>query len=272
MRVADELRCADVILAEDTRRTSVLLRHLGVGTPMLSFHEHNEARRLPEVVARLQAGERLALVSDAGTPGLADPGYRLVRAAIDVGAAVTALPGPSALLAAVVLSGLPLHRFAFLGFVPRGAEARRAALTEALELPMTAVWYESPRRLAATLSAARDLGHGGRPAAVARELTKLHEEVVRATVGDLADRYAAETPRGEIVLMIGPASAPKATEEVWEAALDEVAARRRAGESLTRAVSAVSGLRGVDRRALYAAVVGGGGRGEPRPAAPPARG
>jgi 16S rRNA (cytidine1402-2'-O)-methyltransferase len=254
LRALEELRAADLILAEDTRRTAVLLRHYGIRRPVLSCHDHNEADRVQEVLSRLAAGERLVLVSDAGMPGISDPGYRLVQAAIGAGAEVTALPGPSAILPALVLSGLPTARFAFLGFVPRQAAARASALREALALPLTTVWFESPARLAGTLAAIRDLGHGQRPAAVVRELTKVHEEVLRGSVAELAERYAAEAPRGEIVLVLGPAH-PQRDRPDLAAALREVEQRRQQGESLSRAVAAVAAVRGISRRALYAAAL-----------------
>lgn len=253
LRALEELRGADLILAEDTRHTGGLLRHYGIQRPMLSYHDHNEAQRLPAALERLKAGQRLVLVSDAGTPGLADPGFRLVRAATAAGVPVTALPGPNAVLPALTLSGLPTHGFAFYGFVPRGASERATAFQSALAFPLTGVWYESPHRLVATLNALRDLGFGQRPGAVARELTKLHEEVVRGTVADLAARFAAASPVGEIVLMVGPGDEKSPASSID--ALAEVIRRRAEGESVSRAVAAVAAEYGISRRVLYSQVL-----------------
>lgn len=249
LRALDTLRNADVILAEDTRRTAVLLRHHGIRGELTSYHEHNEAARIPWVLERLRQGARVVLVSDAGTPGLADPGFRLVRAAIAAGISMSVLPGASALLPALTLSGLPTHRFAFHGFVPRTVGERRSAFQEALESPLTAVWYESPRRLPATLRGMRDAGYGARPAAVARELTKLHEEVVRGTVEELAERFAASPPRGEVVLCVGP---PVAVAANTDGALEEVLRLVRAGTPLSTAAATVAHQMGASRRDLYA--------------------
>lgn len=265
LRVLGELRSADLVLAEDTRRTGLLLRHFEIAVPLLSFHEHNELRRLPEVLARLRAGSRIALVSDAGTPGVADPGFRLVRAAVDAGVAVTALPGASALLPALILSALPLHAFAFYGFLPRTAGALSAALRRALDAPLTSVWYEAPQRLPGTLATIARLGFGDRPAAVARELTKVHEEVVRGTVLELA-RHFTQPPRGEIVLCVAaraalPGGCPAGEDPsgVGGGALDEAvqAVRRRqaGGVRLSEAVAVTAAERGLSRRRLYHACV-----------------
>lgn len=251
LRALDELRGADLILAEDTRRTSVLLRHHGITCPMVSYHEHNETDREALVLQKLESGHRIVLATDAGTPCLADPGYRLVRAAVRVGAEVTALPGPSALLPALALSALPMHSFAFHGFMPRADGARRSAIQQGLTLPMTAVWYESPRRLTDTLTVMRDLGYGDRAAAVARELTKVHEEVLRGSVTELASRFVV-APKGEIVLCVGPRSAEEVTRQDMSAAIEEVERRYTTGEALSPAVAAVATERGIARRHLYA--------------------
>ena len=248
-RALEALRGADVILAEDTRRTAVLLRHHGIRGELTSYHEHNEVARTAWVLERLRQGASVVLVSDAGTPGLADPGFRLVRAAIAAGVPVSALPGASALLPALTLSGLPTHRFAFHGFVPRTAGERRAAFREALEAPLTSVWYESPRRLPATLRGMREAGYGARPAAVARELTKLHEEVLRGTVEQLAERFAAGPPRGEVVLCVGPRPVVAADADD---AVEEVLRLVRAGTPLSTAAATVAHQVGASRRDLYA--------------------
>lgn len=253
LRALEELRGADLILAEDTRHTAGLLRHYDIHRPMWSYHDHNEQQRAAAALQRLQAGQRLVLVSDAGTPGLADPGFRLVRAAIAAGVEVTALPGPSALLPALTTSGLPTHSFAFFGFVPRGPGERATAFRAALALPLTTVWYESPHRLVATLQAMCALGYGNRNGAVARELTKLHEEVARGTVTALTDRFVKTPPAGEVVLLVGP------DEELGMSDLADarvaVEKRRSEGESLSRAVARVAVEFGVSRRALYAQVL-----------------
>jgi 16S rRNA (cytidine1402-2'-O)-methyltransferase len=256
LRALDELRGADLILAEDTRRTRTLLQRHGIARPLRSLHDHNEARRCGEVMELLARGARVALVSDAGTPLVADPGFALVRAAMGAGFTVTALPGPSALLPALVLSGLPMHRFAFLGFPPHGAAARRAALREGLALGMTVAWYESPRRLGVTLAELERLGAGERPAAVVREISKLHEEVRRGSVASLA-RDFAEGARGEIVLVVGPQRARPEWDEAVAAARSAVAS----GLTPARAAAAAAARYGVLRGSLYATLVGRGGAG-----------
>ena len=263
LRALEALQHADFVLAEDTRRTLILLRHHGIAAELHSYHEHNEAERTPWALERLRQGARVVLVSDAGTPGIADPGFRLVRAAIDHGIPVTALPGASALLPALTLSGLPTHRFAFYGFVPRPARVRRAALQAALDLPLTAVWYESPQRLTATLRDMVEAGYGERPAAVARELTKLHEEVRRGTVAELAQYWSALPPRGEIVLLVGPADAAPAMDV--EDAVEEVLRLVDAGAALPAATALVARRGGLSRRRLYAETVGRRARGGQHP-------
>jgi len=220
-RAAETLKGVSLVLAEDTRHARVLLDHAGVKTPVASHHEHNEAASSPGIVAKLCAGESIALVSDAGTPLLSDPGARLVRAAIDAGVPVVAVPGPSALLAALVTSGLDASRFTFYGFLERKGADRTAALEEITRLPHTAVLYEAPARVAATLADLAARGGGDRQAAVARELTKKFEETRRGTVGELARYYEETPPRGEVVLVIAGATPPAAADV-------ELAARARA--------------------------------------------
>lgn len=258
LRALDELAAADLILAEDTRRTGLLLLHHGIHRPQLSYHEHNEEERLGEVSELLRAGRRLVHVTDAGTPAVADPGFRLVRAALDVGAEVTALPGPSAVLPALVLSGLPVHAFAFYGFLPRAAGARQQAVRDALSRPLTSVWYEVANRLPESLAAIVALGCGDRLAAVARELSKVHEEVARGSVAELRDRMAADAPRGEIVLLVGPAVTGGHAED-FASALAEVRRLRAAGTPLSGAVATVATAQGVSRRRLYRAALDDGG-------------
>jgi 16S rRNA (cytidine1402-2'-O)-methyltransferase len=202
-RAVEVLGRVALVLAEDTRHSRPLLAHAGVSTPLAAYHEHNEARETPRLVARLQAGEELALISDAGTPLLSDPGARLVAAALEAGIRVTPVPGASALLAALVASGLPADRFTFYGFAPRKGRERAALLGELATLPHTAVLYEAPGRVADTLADLARVAGDERPAVVARELTKQFEEVRRGTLGTLAAYYSATAPRGEVVLLVG---------------------------------------------------------------------
>lgn len=256
LRALDELRAADIILSEDTRRTAVLLNHHGIRSTLLSYHEHNEAERLRDVRRLLVQGSHLVAVSDAGTPSVADPGYRLLHAALEAGAEVTALPGPSAFLPALVLSGLPMHAFAFYGFLPRTFAQRDAMVREALSRPMTGVWYESPRRLPGSLSRMCALGYGHRHAVVARELTKLHEEVIRGTVAELAARVSVDAPRGEIVLCIGPETGiGHPPESGMLIAVDEVMHLCAEGTALSRAVAEVAATLGMPKRPLYVAAL-----------------
>ena len=206
LRALAELRAADVVLCEDTRHTRGLLARHGIDARLLSYHEHNEASRTSELVPRLQAGERIALVSDAGMPGVSDPGARIVRAALDAGVEVTVLPGASAVETALVASGLVGERYQFVGFLPRGAKALSELWEELRGWRWPVVAFESPHRLPATLRslAAAD---PSRAVAVCRELTKRFEEVVRGTAAELAER-ATEPPKGEITLVLGPGRPP----------------------------------------------------------------
>jgi 16S rRNA (cytidine1402-2'-O)-methyltransferase len=212
-RALEVLRLCTVVLAEDTRKSRVLLSHAGITTPLVSLREHNEARVTPRVVARLQAGETAALVSDAGTPLVSDPGERLVRAVIDAGLAVVPIPGASAVLAALVVSGLPAVPFTFFGFVPRKGRERSDLFEQLGRIEHTSVCYESPERLADTLTAWDEAGMGERPAVVARELTKRFEEVRRGTVRELAAYHSSNRPRGEVVVVLGGAPAVAPDEE-----------------------------------------------------------
>jgi 16S rRNA (cytidine1402-2'-O)-methyltransferase len=207
VRAAEVLRTVDAVLCEDTRHSRRLLDHIGATVPALAYHEHNEARATPGLVARLLDGGTLAMVSDAGTPLLSDPGARLVRAALDAGVTVTPIPGASALLAALVASGVDATRFTFYGFLARKGRERREALAEVAALRHTAVLYEAPGRVDETLAELADLCGADRPAAVARELTKQFEEVRRGTLGELAAYYAGASVRGEVVLVVGGRSA-----------------------------------------------------------------
>jgi 16S rRNA (cytidine1402-2'-O)-methyltransferase len=219
-RAEETLRAADVVLAEDTRRTSILLRHLGIQARLLSAHEHNEAQRAAAVAAMLREGKAVALVSDAGTPLLSDPGARIVREVVDAGFPVVPVPGASALLAALVASGLPADTFTFLGFPPRKGPGRAALLEEAAASPRASVLYESPNRVARLLADLAEACGADRRAAVCRELTKLHEEVFRGTLAEAAERFGAGEVLGEIVVVVAGREADAAAEE----AVDELAA------------------------------------------------
>lgn len=201
-RAIEVLSAADLIACEDTRRTRKLLQHLGVRTRLVSYHEHNEEKRESEILGRLQSGESVALVSDAGTPCISDPGYRLVRAARSIGAKVTVIPGPTAFVAAVVLSGLPTDSIFFGGFLPSRSSQRRKRLEEVRTLAATLVFFEAPHRIVAALEDAAAI-LGNRPAAAVREITKLHEEVITGDLTSLLCHFRSIPPRGEFVLVFG---------------------------------------------------------------------
>jgi 16S rRNA (cytidine1402-2'-O)-methyltransferase len=248
LRVLAELRAADTILCEDTRHTRGLLQRHGIEGRLLSYHEHNEAQRTAELLPRLEAGERVALVSDAGMPGVSDPGARIVRAALEAGIEVTVLPGPAAVETALVASGLVAEQYRFLGFLPRGEKALAALWEELRAWPWPAVAFESPRRLPATLRSLA-AAQPEREAAVCRELTKRFEEVARGTAAELAERFA-EPPKGEIALVLGPGEGGGATAGETEA-LAVVAELVEAGLPRRRAAELVSRLTGVPRNRLY---------------------
>jgi len=248
LRALDVLGQADAVACEDTRVTGKLMARYGIGTPLVAYHEHNAARMRPVLLARLARGETIALVSDAGTPLVSDPGYKLVRAAIDAGVPVSAVPGASAALTALVTSGLPPDRFLFAGFLPPRAAARRSELRELSGVRATLVVFESAGRLAETLA---DMATvlGPRNAVVARELTKLYEELRRGSLADLQAHYAAaEPPKGEIVILVGPPPPTAATDEAIDAALRSALA----AASLRDAVATVATDLGAPRRRVYA--------------------
>jgi 16S rRNA (cytidine1402-2'-O)-methyltransferase len=245
LRVLRELGEADLVLCEDTRRTRVLLEHHGVEARLESFHRHNEAARTAEVIPRLEAGERIAVASDAGLPGVNDPGARLVAAAIERGIPVTVLPGPSAVETALVVSGLVGQRYTFVGYLPRQREAL-ARLWDDLPPGGPTVAFESPRRLPATLASLAE-HDPERPVAVCRELTKRFEEVVRGPAARVAERFATP-PKGEVTLVIGPPGERTGDEA---AALDAVAELVGSGTSRRKAVDVVARLTGVSRNRLY---------------------
>lgn len=250
LRVLDALRDASVIAAEDTRVTSKLLSRYEIGTPLERFDENVAARKAPLLVSRMLAGETIALVSDAGTPGVSDPGARLVEAAVDAGVPVEALPGASALLAALVSSGLPMQHFYFAGFLPRKVGERDTLLNKLAELDATLVFYESPRRTAATLSvlAAR---FPGRRAAMARELTKLHEEVARDEIGALAAAMQDRQLKGEVVLLVGPPGAERHASVDEGAVAEMVAGLVAQGATTKDAVKRVAAETGLPRNDVY---------------------
>ena len=249
LRVLEELRHADLVLCEDTRRTRILLDRHGIEARLASYHRHNEASRSDEVLARLARGERLALVSDAGLPGVNDPGARLVRAAAAAGAPVTVLPGPSAVETALVASGVEADRYQFVGYLPRRQTQLRELARALARWPGAVVAFESPRRLGASLAVlAEELP--GRPAAVCRELTKRFEEVARAPLEELVQRFA-EPVRGEVTLVVGPGGRLRGDERDTAGARAAVAELVEAGASLRTAAEVVARLTGVARNDLY---------------------
>jgi 16S rRNA (cytidine1402-2'-O)-methyltransferase len=255
-RLAEELARADVIAAEDTRRLARLAAELGVDVKgrVTSYFEGNESARTPRLVERLVGGERVVLVTDAGMPSVSDPGYRLVAAAVESGLPVTAVPGPSAVTTALAVSGLPVDRFCFEGFLPRKAGERARRLAALAEDERTLVLFEAPHRTAAALAALADAFGADRPAAVCRELTKTHEEVRRGTLDDLV-AWAEGGVRGEVTIVVGGAAAPSesAGPDALRAA---VAAEERAGTSRKDAIRAVATRAGVPKRSVYDAVHG----------------
>lgn len=216
------LKSVDHILAEDTRRTRTLCAHYQIATPLLSFHDHNAQRRLPDIIKNLDDGREIALVSDAGTPGISDPGFILVRAVLNHGYRVVPLPGPSAVLTALVASGLPCEHFLFEGFLPRGRSAKRRRLIElAGERRHTSVFFEAPGRLVDTLTEIVQTMGAERPVTVAREITKLHETFYRGSAEELAAQFSEHPPRGEIVVIVGASSSEPVSEETARAWLHQ---------------------------------------------------
>jgi 16S rRNA (cytidine1402-2'-O)-methyltransferase len=264
LRALETLAGAEAIACEDTRVTRRLLDRYAIATPLLTYHDHNAEIVRPQILARLAAGAAIALVSDAGTPLISDPGFKLVRAAQAAGYAVTAIPGASAVLAALTVSGLPTDRFFFEGFLPPRSSARRARIDELADLPATLVFFETGPRIAAMLDDVADR-FGGRPAAVCRELTKLHEEIRRGEVATLALAYrqGAET-RGEFVVVIGPPARSERAEEAID--IDGMLKRALATSSLKDAVEAVAAATGQKRRIVYqrALALAKGDNDEPR--------
>jgi 16S rRNA (cytidine1402-2'-O)-methyltransferase len=237
---------ADVVLCEDTRHSRTLLAHFSISTPARAYHEHNAARERPRVVRELEAGGRIALISDAGTPLISDPGWKLVRAALDAGHRVEALPGPSAALAGLSVAGLPTDAFFFAGFLPPKGAARRARIAELKSVPSTLVFFEAPSRAAQTLADLKG-GLGDRPAALARELTKLYEDVRRAPLDVLAAEAEKGTLKGEVVIVVGPPQEAEVTDA-------DIAARLAPAlreMSLRDAAKAVADALGVPKSRVY---------------------
>ena len=231
-RAVEVLSSAALVIAEDTRHSRRLLDHYKIATALSSYHEHNEAKETPRLVARLQAGDSIALISDAGTPLISDPGSRLVEAAVGAGVPVVPIPGPSSVMAALVASGMPLERFTFFGFLPRKGKERHETIADVLASQATAVLFEAANRVGATLAALVEAGAGERRAVVARELTKQFEEFKRGTVAELSRIYNDADPRGEVVLVIAGASKPLVTEHE----LTDAAAKLRASGKAPRDV------------------------------------
>lgn len=265
-RALSVLAAADAVLAEDTRVTKRLLAHYGVTTPLLAYHEHSNDAVRERMIRRVQEGQALALVSDAGTPLVSDPGYRLVQAAIEAGLPVTPIPGPSAVLTALVVSGLPTDRFFFEGFLPPKSAARRARLAAIGDIPGTLMLFEAPHRLPEMLADAAEV-LGPRPAVMARELTKMFETVRRGSLVELAAFFAAEgPPKGEVVVLIGASEAPAGPEA--DATLDEAIRAALARHSIKDAAALVADETGLPKREVYARVIalakaGDGGEDEP---------
>lgn len=250
-RALATLAAADAILAEDTRVTRVLLAHYGITTPLLNYHEHNAAQMRPKIMARLEQGQALALVSDAGTPLVSDPGHKLVDETLELGYPVTTVPGPSAVLTALVLSGLPMDAFFFGGFLPSKQAARKHRLLELAAVPGSLVFFESPHRVGDMLADAAEM-LGERPAAVARELTKMFENVRRGMLAELAAHYATEgPPRGEIVVVIGGPNQAQAAADAG-ATVDDRLRELLPKHSVKEAVAMVTAQTGLPRKEVYA--------------------
>jgi len=250
-RAIEVLREADLIAAEDTRHTARLLRAHGIETPCIAVHEHNEREKVPRLVERLQQGESIALVSDAGTPLLSDPGYHLVRAAIEAGIQVVPVPGPSALIAALSASGLPTDRFCFEGFLPAKSTARRKRLEELKQAPVTLIFYESPHRILATLDDLADVFGSDRPMVLARELTKTFETFLRGTIDAVRERVRndPQQQKGEMVLLLEGAPAPAA--EAIDPATERLLAILLEELPLRQAAALAARISGIKKNVLY---------------------
>lgn len=250
LRVLEVLREADLIVAEDTRHTLKLLNHFDIHKPLLSCHEHNEAARVDEILQRVAAGELVAVVSDAGMPGISDPGAQLIAGAIAQQLPWTVLPGASAVLTGLILSGLPAQQFAFLGFPPRRQKERQAWLQGFADLPLTLIFYEAPHRLANLLADMLAV-YGARPAALVREISKQYEEVERGTIEELAQLYASKTARGEYVVVVEGASQSEPEALPIADAVERVQQLVAAGRGPSQAIKEVSAEFGLSRREVY---------------------
>ena len=259
-RAVEMLRTADVIAAEDTRHTRGLLAHYDIHTPMTSYHEHNKEEKGAELIARMRAGETVVCVSDAGLPGIADPGGDLARRAIAEGIPVTPLPGANAALSALICAGLPLDGFTFVGFLPRKEKKRREVLTRIAAYPETLIFYEAPHRLRETLAALAAAFGAERQACAARELTKKFEELRHMTLGDLLAHYRENEPRGEFVLIV--AGADESTASVADAA-EEMSLTERYAAHIAKGLDKKEAMRrtaqelGISRRDVYQALLAG---------------
>lgn len=252
-RVAATLLSADIVATEDTRHTQKLLSHLDISVRLTALHEHNERKRIPTLVEAMLEGRSVALVTDAGTPCIADPGYQLVRAAAEAGIRVVPIPGPSAVISALIVSGLPTDRFRFDGFLPKQATARRAAIEALREEPATTVLFESPKRVLDTLRLI-DTVLPHRSVAIARELTKLHEEVLRGTAADLLDTLSRrDSVKGEITLVVGGNREPASTEEKEIRRVAEILRAEGLSPAAVRRLG--SALLGVPKKAVFEALL-----------------
>lgn len=251
LRALDVLRSVDLVACEDTRHTQKLLNHFRISTRTISYHEHNEHERAEELADRLVAGESIAVVSDAGTPGICDPGFRIVRRAVEIGAAVIAIPGAAAFVNAAVVSGLPTDSLFFGGFLPSKKGDRRKRLDEIRDIPATIVLYEAPHRLAKSLADCLDV-LGDRRAAVVRELTKLHEEIVRSSLTELTDTFTDRSVKGEIVLVIDKGRGEAAGRETSSGTLaDRVAQFENEGLSAKAALKKAAKEFGLSKSEAY---------------------
>jgi len=251
LRALGVLKGVDLIACEDTRHTRKLLSNYKIARPTVSYHEHNERDRARELVARLEAGSDIALVSDAGTPLVSDPGFRLVRDAIERGIRVVPIPGPSAFIAALAASGLPADEFTFAGFLPPRRSARRARLAELAGLKSTLIFYEAPHRIRTTLDDAREI-LGDRPSALARELTKLYEEFLRGSLSEIASSLEPGDVRGEMVLIVGPPLDDNLSKPVRSSILEEIKqVMRDEGLDHKSALKRVARSRGISRSEAY---------------------
>ena len=248
VRALEILHSVDLILCEDTRVSRTLLMHYSVSAPLKALHDYNESKLIPSLLVQVQEGKRLALISDAGTPLISDPGYKLVRAALTAGLFITGLPGPSAVINALVLSGLPTHRFFFAGFLPAKSASRVKDLDNLKKIPGTLIFYESPQRLKETL---QDLQHcfSMREIVVVREMTKKFEEIIRGSLKMVTDHFQESQPRGEIVLLVAP---PSEEENLWDDETLEKGLRTALKTlSLKDAVQEISLFSGISRKHIY---------------------